>query len=135
VGAALLPSVACPACWPAYAGVLSSLGLGTLMNGPFYFALIVVLLGVTLASLGYRAAARRGYGPLLVGGVASIVILTGKALGSPQVMQYGGAGLLIAASVWNNWPMIKPTGDATKASCSACCCEPESPNETPPRRF
>ena len=28
VGASLLPVGACPACWPAYAGLLSALGLG-----------------------------------------------------------------------------------------------------------
>ncbi len=32
VGLALLPKVTCPACWPAYAGVLSALGLGFLME-------------------------------------------------------------------------------------------------------
>jgi len=27
IGAALLPNATCPACWPVYAGILSSLGL------------------------------------------------------------------------------------------------------------
>ena len=30
IGAALLPKLACPACWPAYAGFLTSVGLGFL---------------------------------------------------------------------------------------------------------
>jgi hypothetical protein len=30
IGLSLLPKIACPACWPAYAGLLSSLGLGFL---------------------------------------------------------------------------------------------------------
>jgi hypothetical protein len=28
VGLSLLPKLACPACWPAYTGLLSSIGLG-----------------------------------------------------------------------------------------------------------
>jgi mercuric ion transport protein len=30
IGVAMLPKLACPACWPAYAGLLSSVGLGFL---------------------------------------------------------------------------------------------------------
>lgn len=125
--AALLPSVACPACWPAYAGILSAVGLGAFMNGPYFFALIVVLLGVTLLSLGYGARSRRGYRPLIVGAVAAIVIVIAKSLEGPLLANYAGVALLVSASVWNSWPMNKPIGNATKACGSVCgCSEPES---------
>jgi len=37
IGAALLPNATCPACWPVYAGILSSLGLGFLMTGAYFY--------------------------------------------------------------------------------------------------
>ncbi|KAF0218625.1 MAG: putative Thioredoxin [Geobacteraceae bacterium] len=35
IGLAFLPKLACPACWPAYAGVFSSLGLGFVNYNPY----------------------------------------------------------------------------------------------------
>ena len=104
IGVALLPKLACPLCWPAYAGVLSSLGLGFLISTPYLFALTTAFLFLTLASLGFRAKRRRGYGPLLFGAAGSAVFLMGKFyVPSPAVM-YLGLGILVAASVWNVWP-------------------------------
>ena len=37
IGLAFLPKIACPACWPAYAGLLSSLGLGFLLDVRWLF--------------------------------------------------------------------------------------------------
>jgi hypothetical protein len=39
VGMSLVPKLACPSCWPAYAGLLSSVGLGFLMQ-PFWCLLL-----------------------------------------------------------------------------------------------
>jgi mercuric ion transport protein len=36
VGVSLLPKLTCPACWPAYAGLLSSVGLGFSYQRPIY---------------------------------------------------------------------------------------------------
>src|SRR3954462_8565336 len=33
IGFSLLPKMLCPACWPAYAGIVSALGLGFLISG------------------------------------------------------------------------------------------------------
>jgi len=35
VGVSLLPKLACPLCWPAYAGLLTSLGLGFLISAKY----------------------------------------------------------------------------------------------------
>ncbi|MFQ5453257.1 MAG: hypothetical protein ACE5D6_03620, partial [Candidatus Zixiibacteriota bacterium] len=51
IGAAMLPNVTCPACWPVYAGILSSMGLGFLMQGRYFFIVISILLGFSLFSL------------------------------------------------------------------------------------
>jgi len=118
---ALLPKIACPACWPAYAGALSSLGVTFLIDARYLFALTAAFLAVALFFLGFRARRRRGYGPLGLGVVASAVLLVGKfALDSDPAM-YAGVGLLMAASLWNSWPRK----EATSAGCPSC--ETDSP--------
>lgn len=102
LAAASLPVVSCPACWPAYAGLLSALGVSFVSYTPFVKPLVGVLLLVSLASLGYRARHRRGYGPLAAGAIGAMAIVVGEWGSS---VTYTGAGLLIAASVWNSWPL------------------------------
>jgi hypothetical protein len=115
VGVALLPKVACPACWPAYAGLLSSVGLGFLLEGPTLFALTSVFLAAALLALGLRARQRHGYAPLAVGAVAAAMLLAGKfAFGSDPAL-YLGVALLVAASLWNSWPRRR-----REAECPAC---------------
>ncbi len=113
VGASLLPVGICPACWPAYAGLLSALGLGFLLESRFLFPLTAALFGLALLSLGYRARTRRGYRPLALGGVGVALVLGGKFLFPMNVALYAGLVILVAASVWNSWPR--------KASASGSC--------------
>jgi mercuric ion transport protein len=101
---AFLPKLACPACWPAYAGLLSSVGLGFLLDTAYLFPLTVVFLILAAGALAFRARTRRGYGPLGVGLAAALVVLVGKFVFDSNTAMYGGIGLLIAASVWNMWP-------------------------------
>ncbi len=68
---------ACPACYPLYAGILSSLGL-TLDPGT-HMALTAGLVSVALAALGIRARARRGYAPLAAGVGAALLIAAGSS--------------------------------------------------------
>src|SRR5437016_473195 len=104
IGVSLLPKLACPLCWPAYAGFLSSVGLSFLLSGTYLFPLTAGFLVIALAALGYRARQRRGYGPLVLGLMASgIVFITKFALESKAAM-YSGICLLILASLWNAWP-------------------------------
>ncbi len=116
VGVSLLPKLMCPACWPAYAGIVSALGLGFLVSTKYLLLLTAAFLSITLASLGFRASRRHGYGPLWMGTFASAIILGGKFYFELPQLTYSGLGLLVAASVWNSWPQR-----AAKASfCSAC---------------
>ena len=78
VGVSLLPKLMCPACWPAYAGIVSALGLGFLVSTKYLLLLTAAFLSITLASLGFRASRRHGYGPLWIGIFASAIILGGK---------------------------------------------------------
>lgn len=116
VGVALLPKLACPLCWPAYAGVLSSVGLGFLISSAYLLPLTAGVLALALGAMAFRAKNRRGYGPFLLGLVASSGVLLGKFLWESQLATYGAIGLLVVASLWNAWPH----GTAEVASCSNC---------------
>ena len=72
---------------------------------------------VAVTALAFRARQRRGYGPAIAGLVASVVIVLGKFyLESPAAI-YAALGVLIAASVWNSWPV------RLTASCPQCVSE------------
>ena len=104
IGVALLPKLFCPLCWPLYAGVVSSVGLGFLVGTTYLIPITSVFLILTLAVLGFRARQRRGFGPFLIGLVASAAVLIGKFYLESNALVYGGVGLLVAASVWNALP-------------------------------
>lgn len=111
IGVCLLPKLICPMCWPAYAGVVSALGLGFLISTRYLLPTTASFLGITAAALGFRASRRHGYGPLWLGLIAAALILIGKFYFDIGQTAYLGIGLLIAASVWNSWPqhvVIKP---------------------------
>ena len=104
IGVSLLPKLICPMCWPAYAGIVSALGLGFLISTKYLLPLTFIFLALTTAALGFRASQRRGYGPLLLGVIAAAMILAGKFYFEVTQPVYPGVGLLIAASIWNGWP-------------------------------
>lgn len=115
VGVAMLPNLACPACWPAYAGLLSSIGLGFLTQTTYLLPLTVGFLCVAVGSLGLGARQRRGYGPFLVGLVAAVIVIVGKFLFDSTSAMHGGIALLIGASIWNTWLKRSKT-----PSCPVC---------------
>ena len=104
VGLSALPKLACPVCWPAYAGLLSSLGLGFLISAAYLLPLTIVFLTIALTALAFRAKNRRGVGPFLVGLIAAVSVLLGKFVWESNVTIYSGVGMLVVASVWNAWP-------------------------------
>lgn len=116
IGLSLLPKIACPACWPAYAGLLSSIGLGFLVpNTAYLLPLTAAFLLIAAGALAFRARRRHGYGPLVFGGVAAILIMFGKFSLASDPVFYAGLGLLILASVWNSWPVAFSRGCAPAA--------------------
>lgn len=116
VGISLLPKLICPACWPAYAGIVSALGLGFLISAKYLLPLTVAFLAISALALGFRASRRHGYGPFWMGVAAAAVILTGKFYFDAAQATYAGVVLLVAASVWNSWPRRA----VTTPLCSAC---------------
>jgi mercuric ion transport protein len=116
LGVALLPKAACPACFPLYAGVLSVLGLGFLLQTTYLLPITIAFLGIALAALGFRASQRRGYGPFFLGVISAVVLVVGKFSFGNDLAMYTGLGALIAASLWNSWPKPKVGSGA----CPAC---------------
>lgn len=114
----MLPVLSCPACWPAYAGVLSSLGVSFLMEVEWLLPLTGVALAVALFTLGFRARRRRGFMPLVLGVVGSAAILLCRFVVQVDVVVYIGAALLIGASVWNSWPKKRGSVSADTSECN-----------------
>ena len=116
VGVSLLPKLACPLCWPAYAGLLSSIGLGFLISTKYLLPLTAAFLILALGALALRARKRQGYGPFAIGVVASLLVVVSKFEWESNPILYGALGLLIVAPVWNAWP----TRDRNDVTCSQC---------------
>jgi len=116
IGASLLPVGLCPACWPAYAGVLSSLGVGFLVDTQYLLPLTIAFLILALFSLATSRASRLGYLPLFVGTIAAAFILSGKFVFSSNPLLYLGVAALLGASIWNSLPLQA----ANTGSCEKC---------------
>ena len=118
VGVSLLPKLACPFCWPAYAGLLSSVGLGFLISAKYVLPITAAFVVLAVAALAFRARRRHGYRPFLIGLVAAVGVLAGKFWWESNPAMYAAVGLLIIASVWNAWPLSVSGPD--------CCAEKQS---------
>jgi len=105
VGVSLLPKLACPLCWPAYAGLLSSVGLGFLISAAYLLPLTAGFLVIALGGLAFRANSRHGYGTFLLGLLAAAAVLLGKFRWESSPTKYGAVALLVIASLWNAWPI------------------------------
>ena len=121
VAVGLLPKLVCPACWPAYAGLLSSVGLGFLIEVKYLLPITAGFFVVALAALAIGARKRHGQGPFVIGCASALTVLVGKFLFESNVAMYGGIGLLVAASIWNAWP----ARGAMMQTCPSC--EPPNP--------
>jgi len=116
----VFPALVCPACWPAYAGLLAALGLPFIPSTAYLFPVTLIFLAVGTAALVFKARHRRGYGPFLLGMMGSAAVLVGKFVIDARAMTYAGAGFLIAASIWNSVPKR-----CVSASCGQCAPEAE----------
>ena len=116
IGVSLLPVGLCPACWPAYAGLLSSLGLGFLGERTYLLPFTILFLIAAVCALYYRARTRWGYGPFVAGLIASVTLYVGKFVLHSNPMLYVGVALLVGASLWNVWP--------ERRSQNTCCPRP-----------
>jgi len=121
VGISMLPKLACPACWPAYAGLLSSIGLGFLISAAYLLPLTLAFLILALGALAFRANKRNGYRPFLVGLFGALGTVLGKFVWESKYILYGAVGLLVIASLWNAYP---PHTHGEKTGCPDCEAKP-----------
>jgi hypothetical protein len=122
---AMLPTLTCALCWPAYAGLLSSLGLGFLGSAAYLLPLTGGFLVIALAGLAMQTK-RRGYRPLVLGVVSAALIVAGKFALESNLITYGGIGLLVAATVWT---MIS-SRRSEAPTCAACAAGPPDTEQT-----
>ncbi len=89
---------------PAYAGLISSMGLAFLLNTVYLLPVMAVGLFLALGALAFRAQRRHGLGPFILGTAAAIMLLIAKFVMDSTWGVYSGIALLIGASIWNAWP-------------------------------
>ena len=115
IGMSLLPKLACPLCWPAYAGLLSSVGLGFLISARYLLPITAVFLVLAVGALAFRAKNRHGYGPFLLGIASAVAVVIGKFALESSLTMYAAVALLVTASLWNAWPC--------RSKAAPVCCE------------
>ena len=96
-----MPSFSCPVCVAAYAGLLSSLGLGFLLTDSIQRPLIVAFLIVAVASVGWAMRRYKRIGPFVLVLVGSAAIIAGRVVWSVAPILYIGVVCLVAGTVWN----------------------------------
>lgn len=113
VGAALLPKLTCPLCWPAYTALLGALGVGFVDYTPYLPAMTAAFLAVSVGSLAYLARRRRTVLPLLGGIVGAIALWLGRFVLDSDPLTYAAIALLALAS----WI---PAARSKLATCPDC---------------
>jgi mercuric ion transport protein len=114
----MLPALGCPLCWPGYAALLSSLGLGFLASARYLFPLTIALLGLALTGLAIQAR-RQGSAPLMLASVASVAIVLGKFAFDFKLATYTGVALLLVSSALS---VIR--GREGSSVCAECVSSP-----------
>jgi lipopolysaccharide export LptBFGC system permease protein LptF len=87
------------------------MGLTFLLHTEYQLPLTVGALLLAVGPLGFRAGRRRGYRPLAGGILAAAFVILGKFVLDFAAVTYGGIAMLIAASIWNSWPLKRPKGE------------------------
>jgi hypothetical protein len=116
--------VACPACWPLVGGLISALGLTSLLETRLMLPLFVGCLLLAIAPLALQA--RHHLRPFILGLIASAFVLVGKFLLNATAVTVAGIAVLVAAYVWSYRARRATNADAC---CSSCATPPSSTGE------
>jgi hypothetical protein len=115
IGTAFLPKLTCPLCFPAYAAILSALGIEFVNYTPYLLPLTAVFLAVAISVLALQARRTGNVIPLVLGIVASLIVLFAKFGLESDSLTTGGIIMLVAAIFLGN-----RTKSTAIASCPAC---------------
>jgi hypothetical protein len=96
----LLPK--CPACWSAYAGLSSALGVSFTIEEAYLLPLTVLMMLMALVPLALAAVRRRHTWPLGVGVLSAAAVLVGKFGIDSDLTAYLGLLALVGASLFNS---------------------------------
>lgn len=108
---ATIAALICPACIPAIAGFLASLGLGFALKQSFIGPLLIALLIVSMASFAWAARLHRHWWILVTGGIGAAIIYISRFVWFRPALMWIGAALLIGTSLINF---------KLKRACSRC---------------
>lgn len=123
VGTALLPKLTCPLCFPAYAAVLSALGIEFLDYTPYLLPLTLMFLGVAISVLALQARRTGNSMALALGIIASLIVLLAKFGIESAWLTSGGIILLVVAIFLGN-----RAKSAAVAPCPACVVDTAEPS-------
>jgi hypothetical protein len=112
IGAAALPKLTCPLCFPAYAALLSAVGLEFVDYTPYLLPLTLAFLAVSVGVLALQARKNGNVVPLMLGISASLIVLIGKFGVDREWITTSGVVLLVAAVF---------LGDRKRAAGAAPC--------------
>jgi copper chaperone CopZ len=106
----------CPACVPAIATLLASLGIGVAVTQQFIQPLMIFLLAAAVAALAWSAKLHRHWWIVLTGVAGGILVYVGRSFWLAefwmnQTALWAGTGLLIGTSIVNL---------LLKRACSKC---------------
>lgn len=113
----LFLSLFCPACYPALAGLIGSIGLGTVTEEALLKPLMILFLLVALLGLAYQGRRRGRYGPLILGFMGALGMYGGFYFFASPLLKSIGLAALIAASLWNVFPKLRFN---QKENCPQC---------------
>jgi mercuric ion transport protein len=109
IGVALMPKLTCPLCFPAYAALLSALGLEFVDYTPYLLPLTVAFLAVAMGVLALQARRSGNIAAPVLGVTATIIVLSGKFYFESDWLTTGGIILLVVAIFIGNRPRSAAT--------------------------
>ena len=115
IGTALLPKLTCPLCFPAYAAILSALGIEFVNYTPYLLPLTAVFLAVAITVLALQTRRTGNIVPLVLGITASLIVLYAKFELESDWLTTGGIIMLVAAIFLGT-----RTKSTAVAPCPAC---------------
>lgn len=115
LGVALLPKLTCPLCFPAYAALLSALGIGFIDYTPYLIPLTAIFLTIALGVLALQARRTGNITALLIGAAAAAIVLIDKFYFDSTILATSGVILLVIAIFLGN-----RSKSSTTPVCPAC---------------
>ncbi len=115
LGVAFLPKLTCPLCFPAYAALLSALGIEFVDYTPYLVPLTAIFLAIALGVLALQAKRSGNITALLIGTAAAAIVLIDKLYFDSTLLATAGVILLVIAILLGN-----RARSTTTPACPAC---------------